>query len=65
MKMSEIRKFSDDEINKKLFELKDELFNLRFRQKTDQLENPMRIRNVKRDIARIKTLVNERKAVKN
>lgn len=61
MKMAEIKKLSDAEIDKKLFELKDELFNLRFRHKTNQLENPMRIRIVKKDIARVKTLINERK----
>lgn len=61
MKMAEIKKLSDAEIDKKLFELKDELFNLRFRHKTNQLENPMRIRIVKKDIARVKTLINERR----
>lgn len=64
MKMAEIRKLNDSEVSKKLFELKDELFNLRFRHKINQLENPMRIRIVKKDIARIKTLINERHAAK-
>ena len=63
-KMTEIKKLSDSEINKKLFDLKDELFNLRFRHKTNQLENPMRIRIVRKDIARIKTLINERRIAK-
>lgn len=65
MKMLEIRKLSDSDASKKMLELKDELFNLRFRHKVNQLENPMRIRIVKKDIARIKTLINERKAEKN
>ena len=65
MKMSDIRKLKDGEMEKKLNELKDELFNLRFRHRTNQLENPMRIRIVKKDIARIKTLINEMKMVKN
>lgn len=65
MKMLEIRKLSEADVQKKLLELKDELFNLRFRHKINQLENPMRIRIVKKDIARIKTLINEREAAKN
>ena len=65
MKMLEIRKLSEADVQKKLLELKDELFNLRFRHKINQLENPMRIRIVKKDIARIKTVINEREAAKN
>ena len=65
MKILEIRKLSEADVQKKLLELKDELFNLRFRHKINQLENPMRIRIVKKDIARIKTLINEREAAKN
>lgn len=64
MKMAEIRKLSEAEVNKKLFDFKDELFNLRFRHKINQLENPMRIKEVKKNIARIKTLISERKADK-
>lgn len=56
MKASEIRKLSADELEKKLLELKDELFNLRFQQTINQLDNPMRISAVKKDIARIKTI---------
>lgn len=63
--MAEIRKLKSEELKKKLFELKDELFNLRFRHKINQLENPMRIRIVRKDIARIKTLINEKKALEN
>ena len=65
MKMLEIRKLSEADVQKKLLELKDELFNLRFRHKINQLENPMRIIIVKKDIARLKTLINEREAAKN
>ncbi len=56
MKASDIRKMSAQELDKKLLELKDELFKLRFQQAINQLENPMRINAVKKDIARIKTV---------
>ena len=56
MKASEIRKMSAAELDAKLLELKDELFKLRFQQAINQLENPMRISAVKKDIARIKTV---------
>ena len=56
MKASEIRKLSAAELDAKLLELKDELFKLRFQQAVNQLENPMRISAVKKDIARIKTV---------
>ena len=56
MKASEIRKLSAGELDAKLLELKDELFKLRFQQAVNQLENPMRISAVKKDIARIKTV---------
>ena len=56
MKASEIRKLSADEMNAKLLELKDELFKLRFQQAVNQLDNPMRINAVKKDIARVKTV---------
>ncbi len=56
MKASEIRKLSAAELDAKLLELKDELFKLRFQQAVNQLENPMRISAVKKDIARIKTI---------
>jgi large subunit ribosomal protein L29 len=51
---------SSDEIRQKLDESTEELFNLRFQHATDQLENPMRLGHVKRDIARMKTVVKER-----
>ena len=56
MKASEIRKLSAKELDAKLHELKDELFKLRFQQAVNQLDNPMRISAVKKDIARIKTV---------
>ena len=56
MKASEIRKMSAKELDTKLHDLKDELFNLRFQQAINQLDNPMRINAVKKDIARIKTV---------
>ena len=59
MKASEIRKLSAAEMDAKLAELKKELFNLRFQQAVNQLDNPMRISAVKKDIARIKTVQRE------
>ena len=56
MKASEIRKLSAAEMDAKLVELKVELFKLRFQQAVNQLDNPMRISAVKKDIARIKTV---------
>ena len=56
MKASENRKMSASELDTKLHDLKDELFKLRFQQAINQLDNPMRINAVKKDIARIKTV---------
>lgn len=60
MKAKEIRELTPKELNEKLDSLKTELFNLRFQLATGQLENPMRIRQVRKDIARIKTIIRER-----
>lgn len=60
MKASEIKKLSQEELVTKVDDLKDELFKLRFQLATNQLENPMRIREVRRDIARVKTVIRER-----
>ncbi|MBQ6998862.1 MAG: 50S ribosomal protein L29 [Clostridia bacterium] len=60
MKVNEIRDFTDMELNQKLDELKAELFNLRFQHATNQLDNPQRITDVKRTIARVKTILRER-----
>lgn len=64
MKANEIRELSLVELNQKLGELKAELFNLRFQLAVNQLDNPMRIKAVKKDIARINTVIrqNELKA---
>ena len=56
MKAAEIKALSAEQRAKKLAELKEELFNLRFQQAINQLENPMRIKAVKKDIARIMTV---------
>lgn len=61
MKVNEIRDFTDVELESTLADLKKELFNLRFQNATNQLENPMRIAEVKKSIARIKTVMVERK----
>ncbi len=60
MRVSEIRKLNDKELDLKLEDLKEELFNLRFRSAVGQLENPMRIRTVRKSIARIMTIKRER-----
>ncbi len=56
VKRNEIARLSGDEIEKKVKDLKGELFNLRFQAATGQLENPMRIREVRRSIAQLKTV---------
>ncbi|EGL38625.1 ribosomal protein L29 [Parvimonas sp. oral taxon 110 str. F0139] len=60
MKIKEIRQMNDSDLQAKLKDLKVELFNLRFQLATGQLENPMRIGGIKRDIARVKTIIRER-----
>lgn len=60
MKAEEIRELTAAELDQKLAELKEELFNLRFQMATSQLDNPMRMRAVKKDIARVKTVMRER-----
>ncbi len=59
MKASEIRELTAEELNSKLADLKAELFNLRFQLAINQLDNPMRISAVKKDIARVKTVIRE------
>lgn len=59
MKANEIKKLSASELDAKLLELKDELFKLRFQQAINQLDNPMRISAVKKDIARVKTVIRD------
>ena len=61
MKTSEIRELSDEEIIAKIAENKEELFNLRFSQATGTLEKPSRIRDLRKEIAKMKTIMRERK----
>lgn len=60
MKAKEIREKTVSELNQSLVELKTELFNLRFQLATGELDNPLRINKVKKDIARVKTILRER-----
>lgn len=60
MKGKEIRDLTPDELQTRLDELKTELFNLRFQLATGQLDNPMQIKLVRKDIARVKTVIRER-----
>ena len=60
MKAKEIRELTSVQLDEKLGELKRDLFNLRFQHATNQLENPNRIAETKRDIARVKTVIRER-----
>ncbi len=62
MKGNEVKSMTDVELEKKLQDLKSELFNLRFRHASGQLENPVSIRTCKRDIARVNTEIRARKA---
>jgi len=60
MKVKDMRELSNQELEVKMKELKEELFNLRFQLATGQLENIMRISDVRRGIARVKTVIRER-----
>ena len=60
MKVKEIRELSNEEINAKLKESKEELFNLRFQQATGQLENTARLKAVRKNIARLRTAQNQK-----
>ena len=60
MKVKDIRELSTEEINKRLIETKQELFNLRFQQATGTLEKPSRIRDLRHTVARMKTVLKER-----
>ncbi|MGI6545025.1 MAG: 50S ribosomal protein L29 [Fastidiosipilaceae bacterium] len=60
MRASELREKSSEDLIKELAELKDELFKLRFQHATHQLENPLQLRVVKRNIARVNTVLRER-----
>jgi len=60
MKINEIRKLTTEEIQKKIAETKEELFNLRFAQATGSLEKPHRVRELRHTVARLKTVLKER-----
>ena len=60
MELNKIREMTDVELNAELDKMKQELFNLRFQHVTGQLENPVKMREVKRDIARVKTIIREK-----
>ena len=60
MKASELREKSQTELDQELAELKSELFKLRFQLATNQLDNPMRLKEIKKSIARVKTVIRER-----
>ncbi len=60
MKIQDIRDLSTQELEEKIKDLKEELFNLRFQNATNQLDNPVRIASVKKDIARVKTVLKEK-----
>ena len=62
MKAQELRQMSTEQLNAKLAELKEELFNLRFQLEVQQLENPHKIKDVKHDIARVMTVLREKNA---
>lgn len=61
MKVEDVRAKSDDELKEQLLDLRKEAFNLRFQTASGQLENIARVRQVRRDIGRIKTILNERR----
>lgn len=60
MKVKELRDLTSDELSRKLSDLKEELFNLRFQLATGQLENPVRVQEVRKNIARVMTIIHER-----
>ena len=65
MKIDDIRKMSSEELQKELAALKEELFKLRFQHATNQLENPQQIASVKKDIARVQTIIREQELKAN
>ena len=60
MKAADVRQKTDDELTEQMVDLRKEAFNLRFQRASGQLENTGRVREVRRDIARIKTIMNQR-----
>ena len=61
MKMFELRELTNEELQQKLDDLREEIFNLRFQHSSNRLENPMKIKTAQKNIAQIKTLLTERK----
>jgi len=61
MKAATLRERSSEELAKQLSDLEEQLFKLRFQKSTGQIENPIKVREVKRDIARVLTVINERR----
>ncbi|GAB6106911.1 50S ribosomal protein L29 [Fusibacter bizertensis] len=60
MKANKIKEMTSQELNEKMVELKNELFNLRFQLATGQLDNPMKIKAIKKDIARVNTILRQK-----
>ena len=65
MRAEEVREMSVEDIRARVAELEEERFRLRFRSATEPLENPLRLRTIRRDIARLKTVLSERERTKN
>lgn len=64
MELKKMREMSEAELNAELLKMKKDLFNLRFQHVTGQLENPIKMRETKRDIARVKTIIREKELAK-
>ena len=64
MELKKMRELTEVELNNELAKMKKELFNLRFQHVTGQLENPVKMREVKREIARVKTIIREKELAK-
>lgn len=60
MKPGKFREMSDEELKEKIYGIQEEIFNLRFQQSSGEAKNPLRIRELRRDVARVKTILNER-----
>ena len=65
MELKKMRELTEVELNTELDKMKKELFNLRFQHVTGQLENPVKMRELKRDIARVKTIIREKELAKD
>ena len=64
MELKKMREITEAELNAELLKMKKDLFNLRFQHVTGQLENPIKMRETKRDIARVKTIIREKELAK-